>query len=222
MLKQLRVAILMVVVVTVLTGLAYPLAMTGLAQVLFPWQANGSLLQRDGATIGSALLGQSFLDPAKIDPKTGDGPTLPGYFRGRPSAAFQPGDSDHTLVSAGSNLGPTNKALIDRVAADAAIVRSENGLPANAAIPVDLVTASASGVDPDISPASAELQVARVARQRGITEAQVRQLVAQATAGRTLGLFGELRVNVLSLNLALDAAAPMPKVASGARPATTP
>jgi potassium-transporting ATPase KdpC subunit len=209
MLKQLRVAILMVVVVTVLTGLAYPLAMTGLAQVLFPWQANGSLLQRDGATIGSALLGQSFLDPAKIDPKTGDGPTLPGYFRGRPSAAFQPGDSDHTLVSAGSNLGPTNKALIDRVAADAAI-------------PVDLVTASASGVDPDISPASAELQVARVARQRGITEAQVRQLVAQATAGRTLGLFGELRVNVLSLNLALDAAAPMPKVASGARPATTP
>ncbi|HET7095569.1 MAG TPA: potassium-transporting ATPase subunit C, partial [Thermomicrobiales bacterium] len=132
MFKQLRIAISMLVVLTVLTGLAYPLAMTALAQALFPWQANGSLLQRNGATIGSALLGQSFLDPAKIDPETGDGPTLPGYVRGRPSAAFQPGDGDRTLVSSGSNLGPTNKALIDRVAADVAIVRTENGLSANA------------------------------------------------------------------------------------------
>jgi potassium-transporting ATPase KdpC subunit len=210
MLRQARIAILMVVALTVLTGLAYPLAMTALAQGLFPWQASGSLIQRNGTTIGSALLGQSFLDPAKIDPKTGDGPTLPGYFRGRPSAAFQPGNGDETLVSSGSNLGPTNKALIDRVAAAIAIVRHENGLPANAAIPVDLVTASASGVDPDISPAAAALQVARVARQRGIPDAQVRQFVAQATSGRTLGLFGEPRVNVLALNLALDAAAPMP------------
>jgi potassium-transporting ATPase KdpC subunit len=210
MLKQARIAVLMVVVLTVLTGLAYPLAMTALAQVLFPWQANGSLVQRNGTTVGSALLGQSFLDPTKIDPKTSDGPTLPGYVRGRPSAAFRPGNGDETLVSSGSNLGPTNKALIDRVAADAAIVRQENGLSANAAIPVDLVTASASGVDPDISPAAADLQVARVARQRGISEAHVRQLVAQATSGRTLGLFGEPRVNVLALNLALDAAAPMP------------
>jgi K+-transporting ATPase ATPase C chain len=217
MLRQLRIAILMVVVITVLTGLAYPLTMTGLAQVLFPWQANGSLIQRDGKTIGSALLGQSFLDPAKIDPKTGDGPTLPGYFRGRPSAAFQPGNGDDTLVSSGSNLGPTNKALIDRVVADVAIVRKENGLAADAPIPGDLVTASASGVDPDISPAAAELQVPRVARQRGISEAQVRQLVAQATSGRTLGLFGEPRVNVLALNLALDAAAPM-RGAPAARP----
>ncbi|HEU5431964.1 MAG TPA: potassium-transporting ATPase subunit KdpC [Thermomicrobiales bacterium] len=210
MMRQLRIALLMLIVLTVLTGLAYPLAMTALAQALFPWQANGSLVERDGSTVGSALLGQSFLDPAKIDPQTGDGPTLPGYFRGRPSAAFQPGNGDETLVSSGSNLGPTNKALIDRVAADAAIVRRENGLPANATIPVDLVTASASGVDPDISPAAAEVQIARVARQRGVSEAEVRQLVAQATSGRTLGLFGEPRVNVLALNLALDAAAPMP------------
>ena len=217
MLRQLRIAALMLVVLTVLTGLAYPLAITALAQAFFPWQANGSLVQRDGQTIGSALLGQSFLDPAKIDPKTGDGPTLAGYFRGRPSAAFQPGNGDDTLVSSGSNLGPTNKSLVDRVAADVAIVRQENGLAVDAPIPVDLVTASASGVDPDISPAAAALQVPRVARQRGLSEAQVRRLVAQATSGRTLGLFGEPRVDVLALNRALDTAAPLP-AATAAQP----
>ncbi len=201
-LTQLRTAILMIVVLTVLTGLAYPLAMTGLAQVLFPYQATGSLVERDGAIIGSELIGQSF-----VDAETGF--TLPGYFRGRPSAAFTPGDGNNTLVSSGSNYGPTNQALIDRVSADVVIVREENRLPANAPIPVDLVTASASGLDPHMSPASAELQVPRVARERGVSEDEVRALVAANTEGRTLGFLGEPRVHVLKLNLALDDMAPM-------------
>jgi K+-transporting ATPase ATPase C chain len=202
-LTQLRTAVLMIVVLTVLTGLAYPLAMTGLAQVLFPHQANGSLIVRDGVVIGSELIGQSFVD-AEI------GLTLPGYFRGRPSAAFTPGDGDNTLVSSGSNYGPTNQALIDRVTGDVAIVREENGLADDVAIPVDLVTASASGLDPHISPASAELQIPRVARERGLGEDDVRALVAANTEGRTLGFIGEPRVHVLKLNLALDDAAPLP------------
>jgi potassium-transporting ATPase KdpC subunit len=201
-LTQLRTAFLMIVLLTVLTGLAYPLAMTGLAQVLFPYQANGSLIERDGAVIGSELIGQSFVD-------TETGFTLPGYFRGRPSAAFTPGDGDNTLVSSGSNYGPTNQALIDRVSTDVAIVREENGLTDEAPIPVDLVTASASGLDPHMSPASAELQVPRVARERGMSEDDVRGLVAANTEGRTLGFLGEPRVHVLKLNLALDEMAPM-------------
>jgi potassium-transporting ATPase KdpC subunit len=202
-LTQLRTAIVMVLVLTVLTGLVYPLAMTGLAQVLFPYQANGSLIERDGVVIGSELIGQSFVDSET-------GLTIPGYFRGRPSAAFTPGDGDNTLVSSGSNYGPTNQALIDRVTADVGIVREENGLAANAPIPVDLVTASASGLDPHISPASAELQILRVASERGLSENEVRSLVVTNTEGRTLGFIGEPRVHVLKLNLALDEKASLP------------
>ena len=202
-LKQLRTAFLMLVVLTVLTGLAYPLAMTALAQVMFPYQANGSLIERNGSIIGSELIGQSFVN-------TETGRTLPGYFRGRPSAAFTPGDGNNTLVSSGSNYGPTNQALIDRVSADVVAIRKENGLAPDALIPVDLVTASGSGLDPHISPASAELQVPRVARERGMGEDEVRALVSANTEGRTLGFLGEPRVHVLKLNLALDAASPLP------------
>jgi potassium-transporting ATPase KdpC subunit len=194
MLKQVRTAAMMIALMTVLTGLIYPLAMTGVAQVLFPNQADGSLIKRDDRVVGSSLIGQGFVDPDM-------GSTLPGYFRGRPSAA---GGGYDAAASSGSNLGPTNQLLIDRVAADAAIIREENGLPADAELPVDLVTASGSGLDPHISPASAELQVARVARERNLSEDQVREIVAEHTEGRTLGLFGEPRVNVLELNLALD------------------
>jgi K+-transporting ATPase ATPase C chain len=201
MMKQLRTAILMIVILTVLTGLAYPLVMTGLAQVIFPRQANGSLIERDGQVIGSDLIGQSFVDPDS-------GLTLPGYFRGRPSAA---GAMDSgLLISSGSNLGPTNQALVDRVTADVAIIREENGLAADAPIPVDLVTASGSGADPHISPASAELQVLRVARERGLGGDEVRALVAANSEGRTFGFMGEPRVHVLKLNLALDDTAPLP------------
>jgi K+-transporting ATPase ATPase C chain len=210
MVSQLRTAILMIVVMTILLGLGYPLAMTALAKAIFPWQANGSLIERNGTVVGSQLIGQSFVDPES-------GLTRPGYFRGRPSAAGAM--ESGLLVSAGSNLGPTNQALIDRVAAEVAAIREENGLAANAAIPVDLVTASGSGADPHISPASAELQVPRVARERGMSEDDVRAQVAANTEGRTLGFMGELRVNVLMLNLALDDAAPMaapPDVTSGA------
>ncbi len=199
MLKQLRTAGLMIVVLTVLTGVAYPLAMTGIAQVIFPDKADGSLIEQDGQVIGSELLGQSFVDPET-------GATIPGYFRSRPSAA---GAGYDAAASSGSNLGPTNQVLVDRVAADVAIIREENGLSADAAIPVDLVTASGSGLDPHISPASAKLQVARVARERGLSEEQVRELVEDSTSGRLLGFLGEPRVNVLELNIALNEAAPL-------------
>lgn len=215
-LQQLRTACLMVVVLTLLTGLAYPLAMTALAQVMFPYQANGSLIERNGTIIGSELIGQSF-----VNAETGR--TLPGYFRGRPSAAFTPGEGNAALVSSGSNYGPTNQALIDRVSADVARIRAENRLAAAAQIPVDLVTASASGLDPHISPASAELQVPRVARERGLSEDDVRALVAANTEGRTLGFLGEPRVHVLKLNLALDETAPVAAAApDGGDGAATP
>lgn len=187
--QHLRTAALMVVVLTVLLGIVYPLIMTGISQVLFPSQANGSLIRdSSGSVIGSALLAQNF--------------TQPQYFHPRPSAAGS--DGYDATASGGSNLGPTNQKLIDAVKDRADAYRDENGLAADAAVPVDAVTASASGLDPDISPANALLQASRVARARGISEDQVRGLVNQSTEGRTLGVLGEPRVNVLKLNLALD------------------
>lgn len=200
MLQQLRPAIALLLLMTVIAGVAYPLVITGVAQVAFHDKANGSLIEKDGQVIGSELIGQSF-----VDPNTGE--TLPGYFRGRPSAA---GSGYDAAASSGSNLGPTNPDLIDRVSADVAIIRQESNLAADVEIPVDLVTTSGSGLDPDISPASADLQIARVAQQRGISEDQVRAVVEKYTSGRTLGIFGEPRVNVLKVNLALDQQYPMP------------
>jgi K+-transporting ATPase ATPase C chain len=197
MLNQIRPAIVLIVLMTVLTGLAYPLAMTGIAQVLFPHQASGSLIERDGKVIGSELIGQNFTD-AK-------------YFHGRPSATTDtdPNDSTKTVPapynagnSGGSNAGPTSKSLIERVQGDVDTLKKENGGP----IPVDLVTTSASGLDPNITPAAAEFQVPRVAKARNLPEERVRALVADATEDRFLGILGEKRVNVLKLNLALDAA----------------
>ncbi len=199
MLRQMRVAVLITIVMFAVTGLAYPLVMTGIAQTIFPDRANGSMIEKDGQVVGSSLIGQSFTDPET-------GYTLTGYFRSRPSAA---GDGYDANLSSGSNLGPTNAVLTERVASDVQIIRDENGLAADAEIPVDLVTTSGSGLDPDISPASAELQVARVARERGMTEEAVRDLVKKATTGRWLGIFGEPRVNVLKLNISLDEAAPL-------------
>lgn len=199
MLTQLRIAALMVGVLTVLTGIIYPLAMTGIAQGLFTEKADGSLIVRDGVTIGSGLIGQSFVDPVT-------GRTLPGYFRSRPSAAGAGYDAN---ASSGSNLAPTNQLLIDRVTADIALIREENGLADGASVPVDLVTASGSGLDPHISPASAEIQIARVARERGLSEDDVRAMVEEATSGRTLWILGEPRVDVLALNLTLDERAPL-------------
>jgi K+-transporting ATPase ATPase C chain len=199
MLYHLRTAMLMIVVMTVITGVIYPLLMTGVAQVAFSDRADGSLIERDGQVIGSGLIGQSF-----VDPETGR--TIPGYFRGRPSAA---GAGYDAAASSGSNLGPTSQTLIDRVAADVALVREENGLTDDASIPVDLVTASGSGLDPHISPASAELQIARVAQERGVDESVVRDLVEAFTEAPTLWVLGEERVNVLKLNLALDDEHPM-------------
>jgi len=199
MLREIRPAIVVLVALTLITGLAYPLAMTGIAEVLFPRQAQGSLIERDGKVVGSALIGQEFKDDK--------------YFHGRPSAttAPDPADASKTVPapynaanSGASNLGPTSKALNDRIKEDVDKLKAENP---SASVPIDLVTTSASGLDPDISPEGALFQVPRVAKARGMGEDRVRQLVAENTSGRLIGLFGEPRVNVLALNLALDAAA---------------
>jgi potassium-transporting ATPase KdpC subunit len=200
MLKEIRPAIVLVVALTLITGLAYPLAMTGVAHVLFPRQAEGSLIERDGKVVGSALIGQAFASD--------------GYFHGRPSAttAPDPNDSTKTLPapynaanSGGSNLGPTNQALVDRVRENVEKLKAENP---GTAVPIDLVTTSASGLDPDISPAAALFQVPRIAKARNLSEDRVRELVNQNVSGRLAGLIGEPRVNVLALNLALDRVAP--------------
>jgi potassium-transporting ATPase KdpC subunit len=196
MIKHLRPAIILTVLMTALTGLAYPLAMTGLAGRLFPYQANGSLIERDGKIIGSELIGQNF--------------TSDGYFHGRPSATTDtdPNDSTKTVPapynasnSGGSNYGPTSKALVDRVKADSGPLAATNP---SAKIPVDLVTTSASGLDPDITPAAALFQIPWVAAARKLPEDLLRRLVEDNTTGRVLGVLGEPRVNVLKLNLALD------------------
>ena len=200
MLREIRPAIVLLVGLTLITGLAYPLAMTGLAGAFFPKQAAGSLIEKDGKVIGSALIGQEFKDDK--------------YFHGRPSAttAPDPADASKTVPapynaanSGGSNLGPTSKALADRLKEDVDKLKAENP---SQPVPVDLVTTSASGLDPDISPEGALFQVPRVAKARGMSEDTLRQLVADNTSGRLIGIFGEPRVNVLALNLALDAAAP--------------
>lgn len=197
MLREIRPAIILLLALTLITGLAYPLAMTAIAGVIFPKQAAGSLIEKDGKVIGSALIGQEF----KSDK----------YFHGRPSAttAADPNDSTKTVAapynaanSGGSNLGPTSKALNDRIKEDVAKLKAENP---SASVPVDLVTTSGSGLDPDISPAAALFQVPRVAKARGLPEERVRQLVSDHAQARLVGLIGEPRVNVLALNLALDA-----------------
>ena len=185
--SELRTAMLMLLALTSLTGVAYPLAVTGIAQLLFPAQANGSLVMEGGAARGSALIGQAFSDPR--------------YFWSRPSATSP--FPNNAATSAGSNFGPTNEKLIDAVKGRIAALREAD--PGNdAPVPVDLVTASASGLDPDISPAAAAFQAGRVARARGIARSQLDDLIAEHTEGRWLGLLGEPRVNVLLLNLALD------------------
>jgi K+-transporting ATPase ATPase C chain len=184
--KNIITAVLMTVVTTILLGIIYPMTVTGLAQVIFHHKANGQLITRNGVVIGSRIIGQPF-SSAK-------------YFHSRPSAAGNGYDAGN---SGGSNLGPTNRKLVDRVKGDVAALQAENpGKP----IPVDMVTTSASGLDPDISPASADFQAPRIAHERGMSEDQVRQLIAQHTEGRQLGFLGEPRVNVLELNLALDKA----------------
>jgi K+-transporting ATPase ATPase C chain len=199
MLKEIRPAILILVLLTVITGLAYPLAMTAIAGVIFPKQAQGSLIERDGKVVGSALIGQEFKDDK--------------YFHGRPSATTAPDPADSTKTvpapynaanSGGSNLGPTSKALDDRVKQDVDKLKAENP---NTPVPIDLVTTSGSGLDPEISPEAALFQVPRVAKARNMPEDRIRALVTENTEGRLIGLLGEPRVNVLELNLALDAAA---------------
>jgi potassium-transporting ATPase KdpC subunit len=199
MLREIRPAIILVVALTLITGLVYPLAMTGMAQVLFPRQANGSLIDKDGKIIGSQLIGQAFADDK--------------YFHGRPSATNAPDPKDATKTvdapynagnSMGSNLGPTNKALIDRVKGAVDKLKEENP---KSPVPIDLVTTTGSGLDPHISPDAAFFQVPRVAKARNLPEGRVRQLVSDSIEGRTLGLLGEPRVNVLALNIALDRAA---------------
>ncbi|MBP0112621.1 K(+)-transporting ATPase subunit C [Bradyrhizobium vignae] len=199
MLREIRPAIVLLLVLTAITGLAYPLAMTAIAGTLFPAQAQGSLIEKDGKVIGSGLIGQEFKDDK--------------YFHGRPSATLAPDPNDSTKTvaapynaanSGGSNLGPTSKALADRLKEDVDKLKTENP---NAQVPVDLVTTSASGLDPDISPEAAEFQVPRVAKARNMPQDAVKQIVAANVQGRLLGLMGEPRVNVLALNLALDRAA---------------
>lgn len=187
MLKELRPALVLFLVLSVLTGIAYPLAVTGIAQLVFPRQAHGSLIEREGKPVGSDLIGQPFSDPR--------------FFWGRPSATMpQPYNG---LASSGSNLGPTNPALADGLKARMAALRSAD--PGNTTpVPIDLVAASASGLDPHISPTAAQFQAERVARVRGLDPARVRQLIEQFTQAPTLGLLGQPRVNVLQLNLALD------------------
>ena len=189
--KNLIIAVLMTIVTTLLLGVVYPLVVTGLAQALFPDKANGQLIERNGKTVGSRIIGQAF--------------SSPGYFRSRPSAA---GTGYDAANSSGTNLGPTNKKLVDAVKAAVDAAKLENpGTP----VPIDLVTSSASGLDPHISPAAAAFQVPRVARQRGVATEEIQRLIAAHTEGRQLGFLGEPVVNVLQLNLSLDEAHPMKK-----------
>jgi K+-transporting ATPase ATPase C chain len=199
MLKEIRPAIVLLVVLTAITGLVYPLAIMGIAGTIFPYQAQGSLVEKDGKVVGSALIGQVFAEDK--------------YFHGRPSATVTPDPKDPTknidapynaANSGGSNLGPTNKALIERVKGEVDKLKEENG---SAPVPIDLVTTTGSGLDPHISPAGALFQVPRIAKARNMPEDRVRQLVSENTEGRLLGVIGEPRVNVLALNLALDKAA---------------